>query len=265
MTPDDEMNKMMTQRTLIRLAVFGAILACGLVMTVFPASKPAPMPDPEPVLRLPMPHGPATPSGSVSRPAPRPGGEVRPDVSPPPEPVVLESVADYNALSAYGPLPDHLSDVGFDGALTVDGGGRLIVDRDTRRIFDFFLAAVRLEGPDLCAARIEEYIDLSLPPEAKDQARQVWQAYRAYKEGLRALHREDGDGQDRLLSVADRVKQRIEQRRDLRLRCMPPDMIRAFFETEEIEEDRIVSRAALSTAGALPDKPLNPSDTEEET
>ncbi|GAB6097115.1 hypothetical protein JCM14469_33690 [Desulfatiferula olefinivorans] len=256
---------MMTQRTLIRLAVLGAILACGLVMTVFPVSTPTPMPEPETALRLPMPHGPAVPSDPSPSGPPGPGDGVPSHVSPPPEPVVLESVADYNALSAYGPLPDHLSDVGFDGALTVDAGGRLIVDRDTRRLFDFFLAAVRLEGPDLCAARIEEYIDLTLPPEAKDQARQVWQAYRAYREGLRALHRESGDQQGGLLTVADRVKQRIEQRRDLRRRCMPPDMIRAFFETEEQDEDRIMSRTAHATADALSETSPAPPHGQEET
>ncbi|MBU1170028.1 MAG: hypothetical protein KKD44_10740 [Proteobacteria bacterium] len=155
----------------------------------------------------------------------------------------FDSVADYNTVSAYGPLPDYLSDVGFDGGFEVDDQGKLIIGQDMRRLFDFFLAAVRIEGITLCTARINEYIDLTLPPDAAREARSAWAEYRAYKNRLKGLYQEFSDKRDTdpdtyktlVLSI-------IHKHRELRRQCMSQALVQAFFSEDEANEDQALSR-----------------------
>lgn len=235
----------MSSRHLILPAFIGMALIFGTLMI-------APLPREPEQERLPMPPHPQaafleTPAEPLD--APKAPVGIAPADSQSPEPddqtptlTVFESVEDYNAVSAYGPLPDYLSDVGFDGGFEVDDQDELIVDQDTRRLFDFFLTTVRRDGMALSSARIEEYITLTLPDPAADKARAVWASYKTYKEQSRNLM---GDASQRQAMDPDtrnaRIRLLVQEQRELRRQCMTREVVQAFFSEDEAQETQILS------------------------
>lgn len=234
----------MSDNRLVKITILGTTLFCGALVIMM--TKPLPMKHGRMVVPRPIPaETPAAPVKTIpdsmktavtqksSFPKPADAGQASFDV---------ESVADYNAVSAYGPLPDYLSDVGFDGGFEVDDQGKLIIDQDVRRLFDFFLAAVRVEGTAVCSGRINEYIGMTLPPDAAANARSVWGSYQTYRERMKDLYREFSE--KRTTDPEDYktlVRAVTLERYAIRRQCMTEDVVRAFFAEEEIQEAQALS------------------------
>jgi lipase chaperone LimK len=83
--------------------------------------------------------------------------------------------------------PDSLQDTAIDGALAVDGDGRLLVTPEVRRFFDYFFVATGEEDDDRIRARIEAEIRARLHGPARDAALALLDRYLDYRERGRAL------------------------------------------------------------------------------
>lgn len=154
----------------------------------------------------------------------------------------FDSVEEYAAVSSYGPMPEFLSDLGFDGGIDVDDAGALIISHDIRLLFDFFLAAIRTEGMDQCTARAEEYIDLTLPPDAANDARSILSSYVTYKQKMKTLYQDfSGAAPASPDEYRSLIQKTLKARNAIRRECMTEDIIQAFFLDEESYDTHALS------------------------
>lgn len=90
------------------------------------------------------------------------------------------SVEEYEKLSEYGPLPES-----FDGSnlpvLRVDGEGNLIVGNEIRHLINYFYVRAGTENRALTIDRIREYLTLSLPENASQEALEILESFIAYQ------------------------------------------------------------------------------------
>ncbi len=91
-----------------------------------------------------------------------------------------KTTQDYEANSRYGSLPSHMADIAIE-QFTLDSQGQLILNEKIKNIIEYFLMASHIEGREQAVARIQEYIDMSLPTEAASQAMQITENYLLYK------------------------------------------------------------------------------------
>lgn len=74
-------------------------------------------------------------------------------------------------------LPASLEGTVVDGVLSVNEQGALIVNREIRHLFDYFLAALGEESLETIRFRIKRYLAQSLPQSALPAAEQLLQSY----------------------------------------------------------------------------------------
>ncbi|MGV8597295.1 lipase secretion chaperone, partial [Pseudomonas aeruginosa] len=71
------------------------------------------------------------------------------------------------------PLPTSFRGTSVDGSFSVDASGNLLITRDIRNLFDYFLSAVGEEPLQQSLDRLRAYIAAELQEPARGQARQV--------------------------------------------------------------------------------------------
>ena len=140
-------------------------------------------------------------------------------------------------------LPPSLSGTAPDGSLVVDESGRLAVTRETRRFFDYYLAAE--DGPGRARARLAAETRRRLPDGAVPEAIGLLDRYLAYRRRARAA-----------IQVPDTTA-RLDLLHALRERTLGPEASRAFFADEEATE-----RAALERARIFADPSLDVAERE---
>lgn len=124
------------------------------------------------------------------------------------------------------PLPASLAGTALDGGFVVDAHGRLVVTRDALDLFDYYLAASGEEPLATIRARIAREIETRLPPDARPAAFDLLERYLAYREALRALHRDEG-----LAELA--LELRFQRIRELRREHFAAHEREALFAAEE--------------------------------
>jgi lipase chaperone LimK len=92
----------------------------------------------------------------------------------------------YETRSGFGPLPRSLQGT-VPVRLGFDQNGDLLLSPDVTHLFEYFLSAVQDEGMQTVLARINEYLQLSLPASAAEQALALLEDYLAYKQQLEAV------------------------------------------------------------------------------
>ena len=93
------------------------------------------------------------------------------------------NTAAYEAASRFGLLPSNMRDVAIE-QFEFDENGELVLSSKVKNIIEFFLLASESEGYDQAVARLEEYIELTLPDAAQGQALEVVKGYLAYKQNM---------------------------------------------------------------------------------
>ena len=161
----------------------------------------------------------ATPAAAVVGTTPSRGSAVTAPAVAPEEPSP-RSADPLPAAPALGPLPASLAGTEVDGSLVADDGGRLVVTRETRAFFDYFLAASGEESPRLLKARIVDALHARLPGLAAGEATALLERYLLYRERARAVSTSDPEVRWRHL-------------RDLRREVLGPSAAEAFFGEEE--------------------------------
>ncbi|MBU2711829.1 lipase secretion chaperone [Zooshikella harenae] len=95
-------------------------------------------------------------------------------------------------------LPEYLQDTLVDGSLPVDSQGQLIISREIRDLFDYFLSVQGIELLEQSVNRLQQYVRLHLSPPAEGQALALLEQYLAYKKALVALENTVTDSGDYL-------------------------------------------------------------------
>jgi lipase chaperone LimK len=140
-------------------------------------------------------------------------------------------------------LPASLEGTDPDGDLRADAAGHLVIDRELRRLFDYFLAASGEEPIATMRARIIAVLRARLPALAADEAIDILDRYLAYREAARQL-----------VAPASEAAG-LAQVHDLRAAHLPPAVVAAFF----ADEDAAI-RAALARREVLADPALTPDE-----
>ncbi|MBF0118344.1 MAG: hypothetical protein HQK79_05870 [Desulfobacterales bacterium] len=153
--------------------------------------------------------------------------------------------------SKYGNLPNSLKGTEIDGNLVVDDSGKLIINKDIRYCFEYFLSASGEEPIETIRGRIEEYIQNKLPKEAAKEASDILDSYFKYKSRLGEVEKQSSladikDNQERLEKI-------LEQRISVRKETMQPKVAEAFFAEEEAYDKFTLKCMALKEDKTLSD------------
>lgn len=134
-----------------------------------------------------------------------------------------------------GPFAPSIADTEIDGSLKADVDGNLIIDLETRDLFDYFMNTVADVPPEVAIAELEKLARSHLPQNAVNQAMRLLGDYLLYKETaltyenqeLLPLDQQDENYQLRMLEVS------FETLKEIRRNSMSPDAVDAFFGLEE--------------------------------
>ena len=130
-------------------------------------------------------------------------------------------------------LPSSLAGTAPDGQLAIDDGGRLVVTRETRRFFDYFLAAGAEDGAGRARARLVAEVRSRLPARAVPEAIDLLDRYLTYRRRARVAEQAPDAGAR--LSLLHAVREQT----------LGPETARAFFADEEAVEEAGVERARI--------------------
>ncbi|MBU2708155.1 hypothetical protein KCM76_19340 [Zooshikella marina] len=100
------------------------------------------------------------------------------------EPELIQDDAEAKVHQVKAELPEYLLDTSVDGGLPVDSQGQLVVSREIRDLFDYFLSVQGIEPFDQSVNRLKQYIRLQLNSPAVEQALALLEQYLAYKKAL---------------------------------------------------------------------------------
>ena len=150
----------------------------------------------------------------------------------------FRTLAEYEAVSRYGRLPNSLTGLDVHWNIASDANGRLVVTRDLAGLFEFFLSAHTEEGMEKSQGRIEEYQRGLLPQAAAGEALDILRAYLAYKQGLKRFEPSSDSamsgkgGGDQMATLGD-IKAAMNQRAAARRQFLGTQVADAFFKDDE--------------------------------
>ncbi len=162
----------------------------------------------------------------------------------------INSLEEYDNISKYGPLPDCLQGTLFIINLSVDKNGDLIISEDIRHLIEYFLTAQLEENRDTVIGRIEEFFNLTLPPDAAMEAYDILHSYLAYKKALTGFDTEAYDGEDNS-SLIGGLKIAAAKRFDARRKYLGEEVVEAFFAREEAYDSFTLKRMEIENDDSL--------------
>jgi len=170
-------------------------------------------------------------------------------------PYHFQSTADYEEASLYGALPANLADLRIE-TFSYDANGQLIINENIKHIIEFFLMTAQEEGREQAIARLNEYINLTLPIDAADQALAISESYLNYKNNL--LEHDfsvTGDLSDE--ETIAKVKASLEAKKALRRIHLGEDLSESIFGSEERYDTYSVTRVEINADISLSNEEKN--------
>lgn len=137
-------------------------------------------------------------------------------------------------------LPPSFTGTQIDGRLRADSLGRLIIERDIRRVFDYFLASIGEEPIEASVTRLRRYIQAQLPQPGADQALRLLGQYLDYKRQLLVLEEQHAQRAD-----LDAMRERLRAVRQLRAGTFDEETHEAFFALEAAADSFTLERLAI--------------------
>lgn len=144
----------------------------------------------------------------------------------------IDSAETYEKLSRYGKLSGCLQGTQIDGGFRLDEAGRLIISAEIRSLFEYFLTAMHEEGKETSIGRIREYVQLTLPREAEEEALSILDDYLEYRSNLKRFNPENLQEASKA-EAFEALKKAILEREEQRRRYLQPEVVEAFFSDEE--------------------------------
>ena len=167
----------------------------------------------------------------------------------------FQSTADYEATSLYGALPANLADLSIE-TFSYDINGQLIINENIKHIIEFFLMASQEEGREQAIARLNEYISLTLPIDAANQALEIAENYLNYKNNL--LEHDfsvTGDLNDD--ATITKVKASLAAKKALRHTHLGEELNESLFGSEERYDAYSVARVEINADTSLSNEEKN--------
>lgn len=157
------------------------------------------------------------------------------------------SVAPVEAVLAT--LPPSFRGTEVDGRLEVDAAGNLLITREVRHLFDYFLAALGEEPLERTLERLRDYLDASLEEPARGQAVALLEQYLDYKQQLAQLEQDWPQ-----LASVDALRSREAAVQALRAGLFSQEAHQAFFAHEEGYNRFSLERLAIRQDSTLDDQ-----------
>ncbi len=133
----------------------------------------------------------------------------------------------------------------IDGSLKVDEQGNLVVDRNLRHWFDFYLSAVgEISLENIVKLMVDEIKRLPMP--AHHQAMMMLQNYLAYKEELAEYEQREALSTTELSSLS-LLSDRLDWQKRLRRQWFEEDVVIAFWQMDEVIDDYAQKKLLIST------------------
>ena len=163
---------------------------------------------------------------------------------------VFSSTQDYEASSRFGSLPSYMADTTLE-RFSYDANGKLIVNEKIKHIIEFFLMATQEEGREQTIARLQEYITMTLPVDAANEAQLIVDNYLSYKDSLY-------NGEEFSLienmnenATIDGLKSDLEKRKVARRHYLGTTDSDALFGNEEQYDDFMMARIEINSDTSL--------------
>lgn len=134
-----------------------------------------------------------------------------------------------------GPFAPSIEDTEIDGSLKADANGNLIIDIETRDMFDYFMNTVADVTPEVAIVELEKLARANLPESAVNQAMTVLAEYLLYKETALEYASQPllpADQQDEQYQLK-MLEESFERLKTIRRDTMSSEAVDAFFGLEE--------------------------------
>lgn len=161
--------------------------------------------------------------------------------SPRPHEVVASSAAQRPPQSGTAAREDSLRGTDVDGGVSLDAAGRLVVDRELRRLFDYFLARLGERSPEQIRTDLLAWLQAQPQLDARARA-EVARLFDRYIELQRA---------SAALGRSSDLRADLQQLRDLRERELGVEHARAWFGEEQDYAEQTLARLALARDASL--------------
>ncbi|MES1940086.1 lipase chaperone [Salinisphaera sp. T5B8] len=127
-----------------------------------------------------------------------------------------------------------------DGGVTLDNEGDLVVTRDLRRLFDYFLTGIgRASLPEIRTRLAGHLVALGLPAAAQAQVLAVYDRYMSYRQRVADIRRTpQADAQ----ALADTLARREALRKEI----LGLEVADAFFADDDVMARYLVQKRALT-------------------
>ena len=174
--------------------------------------------------------------------------------TPEPDPIryysnTFASTEEYEAASQFGKLPAHMSDVSIE-KLAFDANGNLIVDEKIKNLIEFFLLAKDVESKEQAIERLNEYLNLTLPNPANEQALTISAKYLNYKDKLQTQQFSDNTNLSDEANLAA-INIALEERKRVRRQYLGEENSQAIFGYEESYDDFSLRRLEINANSSL--------------
>lgn len=150
--------------------------------------------------------------------------------------------------------PSAFRGASVDGSVKTDENGNLIIDRELRRLFDYFLLATETDPLEDAVNRLKKYLEDSVEQPALDQVLSVLDQYLAYK--MRLVELEEGmqlaDGQANT-ATTEKIAQHLDAVSQLRREMLTAEVVEAFFGAEESHNRYLLARFQILSNPNLTD------------
>ncbi|MCP9338818.1 lipase secretion chaperone [Stutzerimonas xanthomarina] len=137
-------------------------------------------------------------------------------------------------------LPGSFAGTQVDGRLRADAAGKLIIDAEIRRVFDYFLASIGEEPLETSIARLRRYIEAELPAPAAGHAIRLLSQYLNYKRQLLLLEQ-----QHMQQAGIDAMRIRLRAVQQLRAGIFDDLVHQTFFGLDEAADHFMLERLAI--------------------
>ncbi|VXC64583.1 lipase secretion chaperone [Pseudomonas sp. 9Ag] len=143
-------------------------------------------------------------------------------------------------------LPGSFAGTQVDGRLRADAAGKLIIDAEIRRVFDYFLASIGEEPLETSVTRLRRYIEAHLPTPAAGHATQLLSQYLNYKRQLLLLEQQHMQQAD-----IDAMRNRLRAVQQLRADIFDDRVHQTFFGLDEAADRFMLERLAIRHDSSL--------------
>jgi lipase chaperone LimK len=156
-----------------------------------------------------------------------------PTPTPTPTPVV----------EAPAPHPS-LAGTDVNGGIRVDENGRMVLHRDVRRLFDYYLSLRGRMDPESIRALLRQHLEASQPRSVVDEALALFDRYVALIDA-EGKYAEEWTKRD--LKLSEQVATVLDERRHLRREHLGDDLAEAFYLDQEQYEAYQLERLKIGT------------------